>query len=96
MLLCLVCLFDLACFFLRSFSSHINTCILYTCILFTYPEIKIGFKSINYSSSESQAEAVRVCVAVLDGELGTNITLHLDSHSDTAQGTAVGVLYIYL
>ena len=46
--------------------------------------IAIGLKNSSYSSTE--AEAVRVCVAVLSGELGTNITLHLDSHSGTAQG----------
>ena len=51
--------------------------------------LAIGLKNSSYSSSE--AEAVEVCVAVLSGELGTNITVHLDSHSDTAQGTFVHV-----
>ena len=44
----------------------------------------MGFTESSYSSTE--AEAVEVCVAVLSGELGTDITLHLDSLSGTALG----------
>ena len=44
----------------------------------------MGFTESSYSSSE--AEAVEVCVAVLSGELGTNITVHLDSLSGSAEG----------
>ena len=46
----------------------------------------MGFTESSYSSTE--AEAVRVCVAVLSGELGTDITIHLDSLSGTALGEA--------
>ena len=44
----------------------------------------MGFTESSYSSTE--AEAVQVCVTVLSGELGTDITLHLDSRSGTALG----------
>ena len=44
----------------------------------------VGFTESSYSSTE--AEAVEVCVAVLSGELGTNITVHLDSLSGSAEG----------
>ena len=53
----------------------------------------MGFTESSYSSSE--AEAVEVCVAVLSGELGTDITLHLVALSGTALGEAE-VLYIYI
>ena len=49
-------------------------------------EVTVGFTESSYSSTE--AEAVLVCVAVLSGELGTDITLHLDSRSGTALGEA--------
>ena len=49
----------------------------------------VGFTESSYSSSE--AEAVEVCVAVLSGELGTDITLHLDSLSGSALGKTRGL-----
>ena len=53
----------------------------------------MGFTESSYSSTE--AEAVLVCVAVLSGELGTDITLHLDALSGTALGEAE-MLYIHV
>ena len=47
--------------------------------------VTVGFTTAIYSLAET-AEAVEVCVAVLSGELGTDITIHLDSRSGTALG----------
>ena len=47
--------------------------------------VTVGFTTAVYSLAET-AEAVEVCVAVLSGELGTDITLHLESRSGTALG----------
>ena len=59
----------------------------------------MGFTESSYSSTE--AEAVEVCVTVLSGELGTDITLHLDSRSGSALGKTRGlcgtcVVYVVL
>ena len=44
----------------------------------------MGFTESRYSSTE--AEAVEVCVTVLGGGLGTDLTLHVDSLSESAEG----------
>ena len=47
----------------------------------------------SYSTSETEAE-VEVCVT-LSGELGTDITLQLDTVSGTAEGEYSGVCSVY-
>ena len=47
-------------------------------------EVTVGFTESSYSSTE--AEAVLVCVTVLGGGLGTDLTLHVDSLSESAEG----------
>lgn len=50
----------------------------------------MGFAASSYTTSEADA-VVEVCVSVLSGQLGTNITLQLDTHSRTAEGMYVHV-----
>ena len=50
-LLCLVCLFDLACFFLSSFSSHIKNMYIYTYNIFMYNTMWAGTRTLDCPGS---------------------------------------------
>ena len=57
----------------------------------------VGFTASSYSTSEAD-DVVEVCVTLLSGYLGTDITLQLDTHNGTAEGTYLHmqVLFVHL
>ena len=48
-------------------------------------ELRVGFTMDSYTASEVEKD-VNVCVSVIRGQLGTDITLQVD----TVSGTAIG------
>ena len=62
------------------------------CILHHNAEVTVGFAASSYTTSEAVA-VVEVCVTLLSGQLGTDITLQLDTHNGTAEGI---YMYIYV
>ena len=80
-LLCLVCLFDLACFFLPSFSSLIKTCTYVQCM---YASIHMHLYG---SGSTSSHPALRLVSNFLRGGVGTDTVMHL---TDCIQSTGSG------
>ena len=47
--------------------------------------LQVGFTMNSYTASEAE-EQVEVCVRVVSGQLGTDITLQLETVSETAVG----------
>ena len=64
------------------------------CILHHNAEVTVGFAASSYTTSEAVA-VVEVCVTLLSGQLGTDITLQLDTHNGTAEGTCT-CMYIHM
>jgi hypothetical protein len=56
-----------------------------TIVITNDDELTVGFTTSSYTVSETEGE-VEVCVGVVGGQLGTDITLQLDTHSGTAVG----------
>ena len=50
-----------------------------------FTEVEVEFTNSIYTTNEADTE-VEVCVSVVSGQLGANITLQLDSVSETARG----------
>ena len=65
----------------------------YYFVVAVFADVHVEFTKSIYTTNETEAE-VEVCVSVV-GQLGTNITLQLDTVSGTAEGKHVQICFCY-